>query len=86
MASGLPVVGYNLEIFGDVFKNGFITVPVGNKELFAQKIIYLLNNEEKYTKLSREATVQAQKMSWQKTSMKFQQIIDSIKTPSMHID
>lgn len=78
MAAGLPVIGYGLEIFGDVFKKGFLTVPIGNKELFAQKVIYLLNDKGKYTKLSQEAVVQAQKMSWRETSAKFQKIIENL--------
>ena len=72
MAAGLPVVGYNLEIFGDVFKKGFLTVPLGNTTIFAQKIIQLLENKGNYQQISQEATLQAQKMSWRKTSIKFQ--------------
>ena len=86
MAAGLPVVGYSLEIFGDVFKKGFLTVPLGNTTIFAQKIINLLENKRRYQQMSQEATIQAQKMSWQKTSMKFQQIIANFKTSSTHID
>lgn len=86
MAAGLPVVGYNLEIFGDVFKKGFLTVPLGNTTIFSQKIIQLLENKRNYQQISQEATVQAQKMSWRKTSVKFQKIIKALGTRSAHID
>jgi len=75
MAAGLPVVGYNLDVFGDVFKKGYITVPLGNKDEFAQKIIYILNHPEKYQKLKKGALEQARQLSWRKTSKKFQTII-----------
>lgn len=75
MAAGLPVVGYNLDVFGDVFKKGYITVPLGNKDDFAQKIIYLLNHPHEYKKLKKEALEQAPQLSWEKTSNNFQKII-----------
>ena len=79
MAAGLPVVGYNLDIFGDVFKKGFLTVPLGNEKLFADKIIYLLTNQKYYQNLKKQSLTQAKQLSWQKTSFKFQQIINDLK-------
>ena len=75
MAAGLPTVGYNLEVFGNVFKKGFITVPVGNKKEFAQKILYLLNNDKEYLHLKNETVQESKKLSWEKTSYNFQKII-----------
>lgn len=75
MAAGLPVIGYNLTIFGDVFKKGYTTVPKGNKEVFAQKILSLLENRKTYISLQKEAKEQAIKLSWEKTSRRFYSII-----------
>ncbi len=75
MAAGLPTVGYNLDVFGNVFKKGFITVPVGAKKEFSQKIIYLLNNHKEYLRLKNEAIQESKNLSWEKTSNSFQKII-----------
>ncbi|GEM_PF-524003 len=78
MAAGLPVVGYNLDIFGNVFKKGYITVPIGNKNIFAEKIIDLLNHPHKYNTLKTGALEQARLLSWEKTSGEFQKIIENL--------
>lgn len=78
MAAGLPVVGYNLDIFGNVFKKGYITVPIGNKNIFAEKIINLLDHPNKYNKLKTGALEQARLLSWEKTSREFQKIIENL--------
>lgn len=75
MAAGLPTVGYNLEVFGNVFKKGFITVPIGDKKEFSQKILYLLNNNREYLRLKNETVQESKKLSWEKTSYNFQKII-----------
>ncbi len=75
MAAGLPTVGYNLDVFGNVFKKGFTTVPVGAKKEFSQKIIYLLNNHKEYKRLKNETIEESKKRSWEKTSRSFQKII-----------
>lgn len=80
MAAGLPVIGYNLKVFGGVFKKGYITVPIGNKNIFAEKIIDLLNNPDKYQKLKKEALEQAHQLSWEKASKKIQKIIKKLTT------
>ncbi len=75
MAAGLPIVGYNLDVFGNVFKKGFITVPVGAKKEFSQKVVYLLNNHKEYQRLKNETIGESKKLSWEKTSRSFQKII-----------
>ena len=76
MAAGLPTVGYNLKIFGDVFKKGYKTIPLGNKEKFAEKIIELLENKKSYQKLQREALSEARKLSWEQTSRKMVKLLE----------
>jgi len=78
MAAGLPVVGYNLDIFGDVYKQGYNLVPLGDTKHFAKKVIHLLDNQNDYLKLKREALSQARRLSWQQTSLKFQQIVTKL--------
>lgn len=78
MAAGLPVVGYNLDIFGDVYKQGYNLVPLGDTKHFAKKVIHLLDNQNDYLKLKRDALSQARRLSWQQTSLKFQQIVTKL--------
>lgn len=75
MACGLPVIGYDIGVLGDVFQKGFITVPKFDKDLFAQKIIYLLKNKPSRQKLSQAALRQAKQLDWEKTTQKFSQIL-----------
>lgn len=58
MASGLPVVGYDLDIFGSVYKQGFITAPLYDTEAFADRIVTLLSDEKLRKKLAGEAKKQ----------------------------
>jgi glycosyltransferase involved in cell wall biosynthesis len=59
MSSGLPVVSYDLGIFGSVYKKGFKSVPLFDTDSFADELINLLNNDGKREKMSRDAVEQA---------------------------
>jgi len=78
MACKIPVVGYNLPIFGSVFKQGFITVPCFNTKDFSNTILNLLNNQKQYQRLSQEAYDQAKNLDWEKTGLEFNKLINSL--------
>ena len=78
MAAGLPTVGYDLDIFGDIYKQGFVTVPIADTQKFADQILNLLNDDKSYTKLTKLALTQAKRLSWQQTSRKFQKIVNKL--------
>jgi glycosyltransferase involved in cell wall biosynthesis len=61
MASGLPVVSYDLDIFGGVYKKGFVSVPLFDTDSFADELIKLLNNNSKRKKVARDAVEQAKR-------------------------
>lgn len=72
MACGLPVVGYDINVLGTVFKQGYgRIVPLGNRDLFSKELIYLLQNENYRKKLSFEAVSESSKHDWKITSNKF---------------
>lgn len=75
MACGLPVVGYNLGILGNVFREGFLIVPCFDKDLFAQKVNLILGDCEKQKQLNQTALAQAKNLSWERTTQKFTRII-----------
>lgn len=82
MACGLPVVGYDIGVLGNVFKKGFKTVPLGNTQTFGQEIVQLLENKGKREKLAKEAFVQANSLDWKKTTAKFVRIIGARRSPA----
>lgn len=71
MTCGCPVVGYDIGILGDVFKEGFRVVKLGDTQKFAQEIIQLLKNGGERERFARHALDQAKDFDWEKTSKKF---------------
>jgi glycosyltransferase involved in cell wall biosynthesis len=61
MASGLPVVSYDIDIFGSVYEKGFTTAPLFDTDSFANEIIKLLDNERKRKKMASDAVEQAKR-------------------------
>lgn len=59
MACGLPVVGYNLDIFGQVYKKGFVTAPLFDTQELSKRIAELLNNKAFRLRLSKEALTES---------------------------
>lgn len=47
IACGLAPVVYDLPVFKEIYGGKIISAPIGDSEYFSQKIIYLLDNEEK---------------------------------------
>lgn len=89
MACGLPVVGYNLSVFKDVYQQGFVTVPKYNLELFAQNVTKLLNDRDLWKKISQQARRQAKNLSWDKTAKQFylyvNEAINGTRTETLHL-
>lgn len=65
MASGLPVVSYNLDIFGGVYKKGYESVPLYDTDSFANTIIKLLKDDKKRKALAKDALSQAEEFDHQ---------------------
>lgn len=71
MAAGLPVVAYNLPIFGAAYKKGFLVSSLKDTPAVARQVIDLLTHPEKRGILSREAREEAQKFDWSLAAHKF---------------
>jgi glycosyltransferase involved in cell wall biosynthesis len=61
MSSGLPVVSYNLDIFGSVYTKGFTSVNLYDTESFSNEVIRLLKDEHARKIMSIDATEQVKK-------------------------
>ncbi len=84
MASGLPVIAYDLPIFGDIFKEGFTTVPFKNKKAFSQEIIDLLVQEDLRKSLSQKAKKEAKRHDWSYPAFRFIKLVNyllNLKSP-----
>ncbi len=75
MASGLPVVGWDIGVLGDVYKKGYIKIPPFKFGEFASALVKILSDQKLQKKLSREATHEAQKHDWQKVAGAFENIL-----------
>lgn len=55
MAFDLPGVAFDLDAYKTYYPKGFMKVPIGRKDLFAEAILGLIRNHDTYTKLMTEA-------------------------------
>jgi glycosyltransferase involved in cell wall biosynthesis len=76
MASGLPVVSYDIDIFGSVYQKGFKSVTLFDTDSFANEIIKLLDDDKKRTAIAKDAVAQAKKFD-------HKQVIDDLV---LHLD
>lgn len=81
MNAGLPVVAYNLPIFGEVYKQGYVSVPLGNTEKFASEILSFLNDPKRYETLKSLAKRQAEAFDWNQAARKFERLVHTL-TPA----
>lgn len=70
MASGTPVVCYDLKELREVWENNVIYAKTGDLEDLEQKVRELLENPEKAQKLAQKARKFVQKYSWDKIAQK----------------
>ena len=78
MACGLPVIGYDIGILGNVYKKGYLKVPLSNTQEFANRILEVLENSDLRKKLAKDALEEAAHHDWQNISMKFKNILSTI--------
>lgn len=67
-ACGIPVIAYNLKMFGTAFRRGFITVPLHDTDKFAGEIVNILNNDTIRVSLSKEAYTEGRNLGWDKVA------------------
>jgi len=82
MACGLPVVAYDLQAYKSVYKEGMVTVPIGDVESLARSTLMLLENDDMRLKLSEEAKRQADKYDWDNVAVAEISLIKEICTGS----
>lgn len=64
MASGLPVVAYDLKIYDEIFPGGMVRLPQGDVSGFAAQVLDLLNDPAKRGALAAQAPQVAARFDW----------------------
>lgn len=78
MAAGLPIVAYNLPIFGTTYSHGFVTAPLSDTKTFSRRIINLLENPRIYAKMRRDSMRQAKEFDWEKIISRLQKSLNEL--------
>jgi len=79
MALGLPVIGYDIGILGEVFKKGFVKIKPFDTESFAKSVANLLLDNEQRSRLSLEAIIETKRHDWRKITYKFERLLFDLK-------
>lgn len=66
MSCGLPVVSYDLDIFGSVYQKGYLTAPLFDTSSLAAKILALVQDDKKRQALAKDAASQAREFDHDK--------------------
>lgn len=75
MACGLPVVSWNLSVYQEVFENYTIQVKENDVNLFSEKTVELLKNNELQMKIGNNGKEFIKKYSWDKVAKREYEII-----------
>lgn len=70
MATGLPVVCYDLKELKVVWQDNYIGVPVGNKEQFAKDIVELLADTQFRNEIAEKARSYVKRFDWTEIATK----------------
>jgi glycosyltransferase involved in cell wall biosynthesis len=77
MACGLPGVSFDLPALKTYYPQGMLKTPCFDLQRFAENILKLLNNEELYSKTSKDALEWAKEWDWDK---KAEELLKAIMT------
>ncbi|MFC1644689.1 glycosyltransferase family 4 protein [Patescibacteria group bacterium] len=75
MACGTPVVSWNLSVYEEIFEDKSVQVQENDMDVFAEKVIELLKDEEKNRELARKASEFVEKYSWESIAKKHKDIL-----------
>lgn len=77
MSASLPVVSYSIDIFGSVYKKGFLSCPLFDTQAFAANLIRVLEDKNLRDKSARQAREQASQFDLDKVVRDFAKILGS---------
>ncbi len=80
MSCGLPIVGYDNGVLGNVYRAGYEKIPLLDTQEFAKQVIRLLKNDKKRNILGSKAKIEAAKLDWTLTTKQFESILTQTVT------
>jgi glycosyltransferase involved in cell wall biosynthesis len=83
MANGLPVIGYDIGVLKNIYKDGYRVVPLNNTEEFANEVLRLLTNETMRLRLVKLAKQTARGLDWRVATSAFDQALTKHFTPRL---
>lgn len=83
MSLGLPVIGWDIGILGNVFKKGYIKIRSFDYEQFALKTVELLQDNSKLAHLSKQAFAESKKHDWEKVAVRFESLLNKLESTTM---
>lgn len=75
MACGLPVVAYDLDIFGAVYKKGFLKAKLFDTQALATQVVKVLTREDYRKNLSKEALEESRQFDNSQVAEKFANVL-----------
>jgi glycosyltransferase involved in cell wall biosynthesis len=75
MACGLPVVSWNLPVYREIFENYTAQVKENDLDIFSQKVVELLKDNESREKKGRDGKEFIKKYSWKRVAERELEII-----------
>ena len=84
LAFGIPVVAYDCptgpkDILGKNSEFGKL-IPLNNKDIFAEKVCKLVNNDEKYKNYKKQSLIRANDFSMESNKIKLKELIENINS------
>ena len=76
--AGLPVVAYNLPIFGETYKKGYLTAPLKQTDTFAANIVKLLEDQALHQTIQTQAREEVGKFDWNRAARKFDRLLNRL--------
>ena len=76
MACGLPIAAYDLDIFGSVYKKGYLTVPLFDTESLAESVLKVLEKKDYAKSLSKDALAESSNFDNQIIVRNFLEFLD----------
>lgn len=78
IAAGVPVVAYDLPPYREVFKEGMIMVPLGDKEQFAERVLELLDNKRLRQKISEKGKKVIKNYTWDRVADRILELMNAL--------
>ncbi len=79
MACSLPVVAYDLPVYGEIFGGTLVKVPAGCTDLMAERVSFLLEHPEEAKSIGKAGVNLATGYDWSQIALRELELIESVR-------